>query len=55
MKKPHGGKRKRSGRKPLDDKKQLVPLYVLTSKINSIGGMDEIKKVCYDAIENKDK
>ena len=46
-----GGKRKGSGRKPSEDKKQLVALYVETSKINNAGGIDELKETTYKFID----
>lgn len=53
MKKPtHGGKRKRSGRKPASDPKQQVTLYVETSIIKANGGMEETKSKCYDYLKN---
>lgn len=45
----HGGKRKRSGRKPVDDKKIAVTLYVRQSRVTEIG-IDNLKKQCYDLI-----
>lgn len=48
MKKPtHGGKRKRSGRKPASDPKQQVTLYVETSIIKANGGLEKSKSECY--------
>ena len=42
-----GGKRKGAGRKPCSDKKQTVALYIETSKINKMGGMDKAKEKLY--------
>ena len=44
-----GGKRKGAGRKPCTDKKQQIPIYVLTSKIEKLG-KDAIRQVCEKAI-----
>jgi hypothetical protein len=45
-KQSHGGKRSRSGRKPLnpEDKKVGLTVYVQQSKIDQVGGMEEAKK-----------
>ena len=42
-----GGARKGSGRKPVEDPKVMVPLYVETSIINAMGGLDEVRSACY--------
>ena len=41
--KKHGGKRKNSGRKPVEDKKIQVTIYVRASKINAHGGLEMFK------------
>ena len=38
-----GGARANAGRKPLQDKKQLLPVYIETSVINKLGGKKEAK------------
>lgn len=48
-KKQHGGKRKKAGRKPIEDKKVPVTLYVRESVINAIG-LDVIKERCYESL-----
>lgn len=44
MKKQHGGKRKRAGRKPVSDPKAGVTIYIEQSKIDANGGVDECKE-----------
>ena len=44
-------KRKTSGRKPIEDKKETVILYIRKSKIKEKGGTDKIKKFLYDTLE----
>ena len=43
----HGGKRKKSGRKPITDKKQTVTIYIRSSVIEKAGGMDNLKELIY--------
>ena len=43
-----GGKRKGSGRKPCSDKKLTVVLYIETSIINQLGGIDNAKQKLYN-------
>jgi len=43
-----GGKRKGAGRKPSPDKKQTVCLYIETSIINKLGGIDNAKQKLYN-------
>ncbi len=47
---PHGGKRKKAGRKPVEDKKEAVVLYVRKSVIELMG-IDVIKERCYKSLE----
>lgn len=47
-----GGKRKGAGRKPTFDKKNVITLYVLVSKIHQNGGKEKLKSKLYDSIEN---
>lgn len=49
MKSNKGGKRTGAGRKPCTDKKQQLPIYVLTSKIEKYG-KDTIRDVANEAI-----
>lgn len=42
-----GGKRKGAGRKPCSDKKQTVALYIETSIINALGGLEATKEKLY--------
>lgn len=41
--KTHGGKRKNSGRKPVEDKKKQVTIYVPDSKIQAHGGLEKLR------------
>lgn len=40
-------KKSNAGRKPIDDKKITVCLYVRESVIKEKGGMGTVKKMCY--------
>lgn len=51
----HGGKRKRSGRKPAPDPKQQVTFYVETSIIKANGGMEKAKSKCYEFLKQAGK
>ena len=51
MKKQHGGKRKRAGRKPVADPKQAVTIYVEQSIIDANNGMEEVKSECYSFLK----
>jgi len=42
-----GGKREGAGRKPCSDKKQTVALYIETSIINALGGLESTKQILY--------
>ena len=44
----HGGKRTGAGRKPCFDKKQTVVLYIETSIINDLGGIENVKQSLYN-------
>ena len=44
----HGGARKGAGRKPSPDKKQTVVLYIETSVINNLGGIENAKQSLYN-------
>lgn len=52
-KRTHGGPRKGSGRKPVADPKVMVALYVETSIIKSLGGLDELRSLCYAYLKSK--
>jgi len=43
-----GGKRKGAGRKPCSDKKQTTVLYIETSIINALGGLEITKQILYN-------
>lgn len=44
----HGGARKKAGRKPIEDKKQQVNLFIQTSLIEELGGKEAIQALCYE-------
>lgn len=46
-KKKWGGKRKNAGRRPVEDKKQTVSVYIPTSIIEKVGGLERIKLIIY--------
>ena len=46
-KKTHGGVRKKAGRKPVEDKKQQVNLFLEGSLIELHGGKEEVQHKCY--------
>jgi hypothetical protein len=48
-----GGARKGAGRKPVEDPKVLVPLYVKSSVLSALGGLDEVRDACYGFLETK--
>lgn len=54
-KKTHGGARKNAGRKPLEDKKQMVPLYIYESLINEWGGLEAVQAECYEHLRGGKK
>jgi hypothetical protein len=51
-KQTHGGPRKGSGRKPVVDPKLMVALYVETSIINAMGGIEALREACYDFLKS---
>ena len=51
-KRPHGGPRKGSGRKPVADPKVMVALYVESSIISAMGGIEELRKACYGFLQS---
>lgn len=50
-----GGKREGAGRKPLDNPKKLVSLYIEKTKIFAMGGEEKLKKRIYDFIVSETK
>lgn len=48
-----GGARRGAGRKPVDDPKVMIPLYVQTSVINKLGGFEEVREMCYEFLKAK--
>lgn len=52
QKSQHGGARKNAGRKTVDDKRKQINLYVNQSRIDLLGGDDNIKLFCYVVIED---
>lgn len=48
-----GGKRAGAGRKPVEDPKVMVPLYVKSSVLNAFGGLDELRNACYEFLNLK--
>lgn len=48
----HGGKRKGAGRKPSLDKKQIVVLYIKTSKIENTGGYSSLREYLYNCVDH---
>ena len=43
-------KKSNAGRKPVSDKKVQVSLYVLSSRIEKFGGLEEFKKSLYEFV-----
>jgi hypothetical protein len=43
----HGGARKKAGRKPIEDKKQQVNLFLEGSLIEKHGGKENVQQKCY--------
>lgn len=43
-------KKSNAGRKPVPDKKVQVSLYIPTSQIERLGGLDEFKKALYEFV-----
>jgi hypothetical protein len=50
-KKQIGGARAKAGRKPIEDKKVPLTIYVRQSVIERVGGKDEAKQIATDAVE----
>jgi len=51
--KTHGGARKGAGRKPAADKKVGVTLYLESSVVESLGGIEGIREYCYAHLKEK--
>lgn len=47
-----GGQRHRSGRKPVEDKRLHVNIYVEESKIIKLGGNPAVQELCYKHIND---
>lgn len=54
-KKKWGGKRKNAGRRPVEDKKQTISIYVRSSIIKANRGVERFKDILYELIENLGK
>jgi hypothetical protein len=52
-KRTHGGPRKGSGRKPVADPKFMVALYVESSIINALGGVEHLRNACYEFLKSE--
>ena len=52
-KKTHGGKRSNAGRKPLEDKKVRVTIWINESIVNSKGGLEATKELCIGFLGGK--
>ncbi len=50
--KVHGGARKGAGRKPVEDPKVPITIYVKESLINSLGGIDSLREELYKQVSN---
>ncbi|MES2133859.1 MAG: hypothetical protein V4506_16020 [Bacteroidota bacterium] len=46
----NGGKRPRAGRKKIADKKMPVTIFLLESKIDSLGGLESTKDHLYNLL-----
>lgn len=55
QKKQHGGKREGAGRKPADDPKLQLSIYVKTSTVMAAGGEEAAKTVAFNAIVKEAK
>lgn len=51
----HGGERKSSGRKPVEDKKQQVNLFLEGSLIEKHGGKENVQAKCYRYLRGEKK
>jgi hypothetical protein len=50
-----GGKRSNAGRKPITDRKIQLTIYPRQSEVDLLGGVDEVKVLCFNAITRKIK
>ena len=41
---------KKRGRKPLEDKKEIITLFIHSSKIKSLGGKEALKEKLYSTL-----
>ncbi len=48
-----GGARKGSGRKPAEDPKVAVTIYVEGSIVKSLGGIEGVREACYAFLKTK--
>lgn len=46
-----GGKRTGSGRKPVEEKAAPVTIYIYPSRIESLGGKDEVQRIMKEAVD----
>jgi len=51
----HGGARKKAGRKPIEDKKQQVNLFLEGSLIEKHGGKENVQAKCYRYLRGGEK
>lgn len=51
----HGGKRNGAGRKPVDDPKIPLTIYIRKSRVKAVGGEDAARTLAIKAIERKAK
>lgn len=49
---PQPEKKSNAGRKPIDDKKNTINIFIRESVINMLGGKEAVQQICYDAISN---
>ncbi len=54
-KKTHGGARKKAGRKPIEDKKQQINLFLEGSLIELHGGKEAVRQKCYAFLREGEK
>ena len=51
--KTHGGVRQKAGRKPIEDKKKTVSIYIRESIIKKLGGPEIVKELATKYINSK--
>lgn len=54
-KKSHGGKRKKSGRKPVDDPKVQISFYPKQSEVEKVGGKEGAQEIALKAVQKQAK